>query len=72
MLSTVVAIFDTSTTLVNSYYNNKSKFIDSNKVFIQKQNDKLFLNLLSDLNGKTIDNQKSIKYLTGLILQSNG
>lgn len=60
MFGTVVSLFQTSTSITNSYYNNESKFIDSNKVSIQKQNDKLFLSLLSDLNDTSMDPQRSI------------
>ena len=51
MMTTVVAIFETSTTISKNQYTIRSKSVDSDKLIVQKQNDKKFLELLNDLQG---------------------
>ncbi len=51
MMTTVVSIFETSTTINKNQHTIKSKAIDSDKLIIQRQNDKEFLKLLKDIKG---------------------
>ena len=51
MMTTVVAIFETSTTISKNQYTIRSKSVDSDKLIVQRQNDKKFLELLNDLKG---------------------
>tara|TARA_Y100000766_G_C18893791_1_gene599905 strand:+ start:287 stop:757 length:471 start_codon:yes stop_codon:yes gene_type:complete len=54
MLTTVASIFQTSISINSSQYQNKPKSIDLDKVLIQKQNDKKFLQLLDDIKGRNL------------------
>ncbi len=54
MITTVVAIFETSTTLNKNQYTERTKSIDEDKRIFQNQNDKKFLQLLDDINGRSI------------------
>jgi len=51
MLTTVVALFEVSTTINKKQFINNSISIDNEKIILQKQNDKIFLQLLSDIKG---------------------
>ena len=54
MMTTVVAIFETSIIIKKNQYTNKSKPINFEKVIFQKQNDKKFLQLLNDIKGRSL------------------
>ena len=54
MLTTVVAIFQASTTINKNQYLNNSIPVDSNKILLQKQNNKKFLQMLNDIKGKSL------------------
>ncbi len=54
MLTTVIAIFETSTLLSNRGFIDTSKTIDQEITLLKKQNDKLFLQLLEDLEGRPL------------------
>ncbi len=60
MMTTVVAIFETSTTLNKNQYSTKSKSSDPDKTILQKQNDKKFLQMLNDLKGKSLGSGNAI------------
>ena len=51
MMTTVVAIFETSTNINKNQYTIKYKSIDSDKLILKKQNDKKFLQILNDIKG---------------------
>ena len=51
MMTTVVAIFETSTNINKNQYPIRINKIDSDKILLQKQNDKKFLQILNDLAG---------------------
>ena len=51
MMTTVISIFETSTTISKNQNTIKSKAIDSDKLILQRQNDKEFLQLLNDIKG---------------------
>ena len=54
MMTTVVAIFETSTTINKNQYTIKTTTIDNNKLILQRQNDKKFLQMLNDLKGRPL------------------
>jgi len=54
MMTTVVAIFDTSTTISKNQYTIKNKSINTDKVILRKQNDKKFLQMLDDIKGTSL------------------
>tara|TARA_B100000579_G_scaffold183545_1_gene149537 strand:- start:208 stop:675 length:468 start_codon:yes stop_codon:yes gene_type:complete len=54
MLTTVVALFETSTTINKKQFINKSITSDNEKILIQKQNDKIFIQMLDDMKGKSL------------------
>ena len=54
MFTTVVAIFQTSVTLNKNQYLNTSKPIEPDKLLLQKQNDKIFLQMLNDIKGTSL------------------
>ena len=54
MLTTVLAIFETSTTINKNQYNAGSKAINSDKVILRRQNDKKFLQMLNDIKGTSL------------------
>ncbi len=60
MFTTVVAIFETSTTISKHDYINKSKILDANKIIFQKQNDKKFLQMLNDIKGTSLGSGPNI------------
>ena len=51
MITTVVAIFETSTTINKNQNTIRTKSIDADKLIIKKQNDKQFLQMLNDIKG---------------------
>jgi len=60
MITTVVAIFQTSTTISKTHYVNKSEVKDSDKILLQKQNDKKFLEMLNDIKGISLGSGEQI------------
>ena len=60
MMTSVVSIFETSTNISKNHYTIRRKTIDSNKVIFKKQNDKKFLQLLSDIKGTSLGSGKLI------------
>lgn len=54
MLTTVLAIFETSTTINKNQYNVGSKAINSDKIILRRQNDKKFLQMLNDIKGTSL------------------
>tara|TARA_Y100001968_G_C19420612_1_gene751559 strand:+ start:545 stop:1015 length:471 start_codon:yes stop_codon:yes gene_type:complete len=54
MMTTVVAIFETSTTINKNQYTTRQKQTDIEKVIVQKQNDKKFLQMLDDIKGVSL------------------
>mgnify|MGYP001303115955 CR=1 FL=1 len=60
MMTTVIAIFETSTTLNKNQYNISSKAINSDKVMLRRQNDKKFLQMLNDIKGTSLGSGQSI------------
>tara|TARA_B100001250_G_scaffold412735_1_gene444761 strand:- start:1835 stop:2305 length:471 start_codon:yes stop_codon:yes gene_type:complete len=60
MMTTVVAIFETSMTINKRQFVNKSKVIDPEIRLLQKQNDKLFLRMLDDANGISLGSGNEI------------
>ena len=54
MLTTVVAVFETSTTINKKQFINKTIAVDEEKIILQKQNDKVFLQMLNDIKGKSL------------------
>ena len=54
MLTTIVAIFETSLSINKNQYTTRKKQIDSGKIILQKQNDIKFLQMLTDLKGKSL------------------
>ena len=54
MLTTVVALFETSTSINKKQFINKVVPQGEEKILIQKQNDKVFLQMLNDLQGKSL------------------
>ena len=60
MMTTVVAILETSTTLNKNQYTNRSNSMDPYKLIEQRQNDKKFLQMLDDLKGQSLGTGDSI------------
>tara|TARA_Y100001968_G_C19425848_1_gene754323 strand:- start:1275 stop:1745 length:471 start_codon:yes stop_codon:yes gene_type:complete len=54
MFTTVVQIFEISTTISKQSYINKPKTSDSYEVLIKRQNDRRFLKLLNDIEGNSL------------------
>ena len=54
MMTSVVSIFETSTNISKNHYTIRKKTIDANKAIFKKQNDKKFLQLLSDIKGTSL------------------
>ena len=54
MMTTVVAIFETSTNINNNRYSSRSKSIDTDQLILKKQNDKKFLQMLQDIKGTSL------------------
>ena len=54
MLTTIVAIFETSLSINQNQYTIRKKQIDSGKIILQKQNDIKFLQMLTDLKGTSL------------------
>ena len=60
MMTTVISIFETSTTLNKNQYTNRSISLDTDKLIEQRQNDKKFLQMLDDLKGQSLGTGDSI------------
>ena len=60
MMTTVIAIFETSTTISKNKYTIKNRSIDADKIIIKKQNDKKFLQMLSDIKGTSLGSGRLI------------
>ena len=60
MMTTVVSIFEISTTINKNQYTIRSKSIDSDKLFFRKQNDEKFLQMLNDIKGISLGSGQSI------------
>ena len=60
MMTTVASIFQTSVIINKNQFTNISKSVDPDKVIIQKQNDKKFLQMLLDLKGTSLGSGQSI------------
>ena len=60
MLTTVVALFETSTIINKKQFMNESITSDNEKILIQKQNDKIFLQMLDDMEGKSLGTGQEI------------
>ncbi len=54
MLTTVVGLFEISTNINKKQFINKSILLENEKILLQKQNDKIFLQMLTDLKGKPL------------------
>ena len=54
MMTTVIAIFETSTIINKNQYTIRSETIDTEKINLRKQNDKKFLQLLNDIKGNSL------------------
>ena len=54
MMTTVVAIFETSTNINNNRYTTKSKSIDTDQLIFKRQNDTKFLQMLNDIKGTSL------------------
>ncbi len=51
MMTSVISIFEISTAISKNQYTIKTKSINSNELFFQKENDKKFLQMLNDIKG---------------------
>ena len=51
MMTTVISIFETSTTINKNQYLIRGTYNESDKILLRKQNDKKFLQMLNDLKG---------------------
>ena len=61
MLTTVVAIFETSTTITkNQSLNDKNNSIQEDKLLMKKQNEIIFLKMLDDLKGISLGSGEEI------------
>jgi len=61
MLTTVVAIFETSTTITkNQILNDTNNSIPADKLLIKKQNEIIFLKMLDDLKGVSLGSGEEI------------
>tara|TARA_B100000579_G_scaffold388847_1_gene362269 strand:- start:148 stop:618 length:471 start_codon:yes stop_codon:yes gene_type:complete len=60
MMTTVISIFETSTTINKNQYLTRGISIDSEKSIIRKQNDKKFLQMLNDIKGISLDSGEQI------------
>tara|TARA_Y100001968_G_C19347668_1_gene712951 strand:+ start:752 stop:1222 length:471 start_codon:yes stop_codon:yes gene_type:complete len=54
MMTTVLGIFETSITLNKNNYTTKSKAINEDKLILQRQQDKKFLQMLNDIKGRSL------------------
>ena len=60
MLTTVISIFETSTTINKNKYLIRGISRESDKIILRKQNDKKFLQMLNDMKGKSIGSGEEI------------
>lgn len=60
MLTSVVAVFETSTILNKKQFINKTISLDAEEILLQKQNDKIFLQMLNDIKGNNLGIGKEI------------
>ena len=54
MMTTVVAIFETSTAINKNQYTEKSKQVNSDKLIFAKQSNTKFLQMLRDIKGTSL------------------
>ena len=54
MMTTVISIFETSTTINKNQYTIRTKTINTEKITLRKQNDKKFLQMLNDIKGNSL------------------
>ena len=63
MFSIVIKVFEFSTIISKQSYINKSKALSNEKVLIRSQNDKIFLQLLNEINGISMGNGNTIDFI---------
>ena len=60
MMTSVLSIFEISTTINKNQYTIKNKTINSNELLFQKENDKKFLQVLNDIKGISLGSGSEI------------
>ena len=60
MMTSVLSIFEISTTINKNQYTIRNKSINSNELFFQRENDKKFLQMLNDMKGISLGSDQII------------